>query len=232
MAAARISQSSLQSHFSVSHLCTLILQYWALILQQDTCVLTQPLGHLRNSVPENTDAEVGGRRDEQEEFKDINDIHDISQLTDNHRKAWDWARFLLNEERASLRLWESSISNKFLNYGTLDEDGPVGSSEKFLRDAILDSLARIGQALLKATMLGSRGDDPDTTCQVRKELGVMVNVALQITQRTVYQFEGGASTSLTEMCDSERGSIIGDGDPDLFSVLKASIATLQSLSFV
>ncbi|KAI0449049.1 hypothetical protein F5B21DRAFT_509567 [Xylaria acuta] len=232
----QVAQSSLQTRFSVSHFCTLILDYWALILQQDTCVLTQPLGQQRNPVLANADPQFGNsEEDEHEDSENMEDIRDSSQPTDNHQASWDWTRFLLNEERASLCLWESSVSNEVLDCRTPDVDGPTGRSLKFLRDAILDSLARIGQALLKSTVLGSRGDESDATCRVRKELEVMVGIALQIVHKTIYgdyQLNERSSTIWTDFCGSERGSAIGDGEPDLFSVLKASISTLQSLSFL
>jgi hypothetical protein len=146
------AQSSLQSQFSVSRLCTLILEYWAWILQQDTCVLAQPLSQVGKSGSANAEPPFENWEDGRgEDFELLDDAYDDSSPTDPFQESWNWTRFLLNEERARLCLWQSSISEDVLDSRAPDVEGSTGVSLRFLRDAILDSLARIGQALLKAT---------------------------------------------------------------------------------
>jgi hypothetical protein len=80
---------------------------------------------------------------------------------------------------------------------------------------------------------GSDRDDTDIQCRVGKELEIVVDIALQIARKTLDgddQLDEKASTVWTDMSGSKRGSIMEDVEPDLFSVLKTSIATLQSLS--
>ncbi|KAI3339741.1 hypothetical protein F4824DRAFT_454604 [Ustulina deusta] len=228
----------------ISRLCNLILDYWAFVLQQDTCPLILPFGALRDSVTGNTQSSTGNLGDEHEgEEEDIINTEEVDnhtpsiavehsagvRTTDAVQMKWNMTRFLLSEERDRLCLWEASIADKTLDTTTPGVEGPPN----FLRVGILESLARIGQELLASTT-GSCGDQIDIRCPVRKELENLVYQAVQTVDKTFNaadRWDDGASTMLTILDGSERGSAIEDQYSDLFTVLKASIEKLQSLTF-
>jgi hypothetical protein len=110
----QVAQGPLHKEYPVSELCPLVLEYWACILQQDTCVLTQPLESIGDFVM--TDA-------------------------DNLQRNWNMTRFLLNEERDKVCLWNSGISNELFDGLTPELDVGTSMPNKLLRVVIKDSLA-------------------------------------------------------------------------------------------
>ncbi|KAI8956059.1 hypothetical protein F4801DRAFT_286 [Xylaria longipes] len=245
----QLAHKSLQRSFSLSRLLALVLEYWAFVLQQDTCVLTQPLGSLGDSVMSkagfssyNWEEDEGYEQDGFEHMEDVNHNstviataeHDVIATTDTPQAKWDMTRFLLNEERDRLCLWNSSITNELLDWPTPELDERPSMPNKLLRVAIQDSLARIGRALLNATS-GTCGKENNPECKIRKELEMMVDIALEDVHEafSVDNLLDGKSDIVSLIADgSECGSIIGESESDLFSILKTSIETLESLSFL
>lgn len=156
--------NSMHGSLSGSGLCTLILDFWSLVLQQESWALTQdpgPLGTTGMVSPVSSHADW--ENDEDMNCDEIIGTEMVSQnnLTNTtepaqdqvHRvkASWNMARFLLNEERDRLCLWQFGFSDGDLDRLVSNADGKAGTPANIFGSAVIESLVRIGDALLTQT---------------------------------------------------------------------------------
>ena len=112
----------------VSKICNAVLEYWSVILQQESLVNTQnpaPLDTIAAYRPPSSSGDVDAERNTQDPSTD----------------SWKMTRFLLNQERDQLYLWRNTFSQDDLDRIMSNKSNVVGS-------AVLGSLVGIGKALL------------------------------------------------------------------------------------
>lgn len=142
----------------VSKICNAILDYWSVILQQETWAFRQdpePFNRIEGSSPpssvEPTDPDNTNSHDF-DKNGGISHTYDTAEAkmdegqtaNDSKLDHWSMMRFLLNQERDQLYLWRNDFSQNDLDRIMSNKSNEVGS-------AVLGSLVGIGRALLDET---------------------------------------------------------------------------------
>lgn len=134
--------SNVSSGELVYRLCDSILEYWSLVLQQETWALKQtpgPSGPSRGSTPLSS---VGNPEQSHMDL-DYPKTRNINKPV-LESKNWNMVRFLLNQERDQLYLWRQDFTRD-------DFDKLMSKEPNILGNVVLKSLVSIGKALLDGT---------------------------------------------------------------------------------
>lgn len=121
-----------------SRLFTAVIEFWSLILQQESWALNSK-PDTQSSV-EDTDGDVGGSPRDTDMDSDFRNPDD----TDGQQDDWKLERFLLNEECDRLCLWK-------FNFTDDDLDRLTGNESSVFGGAVVQCLVNIGQALINET---------------------------------------------------------------------------------
>lgn len=142
--------------FSTSRLCSLVLDVWSFVIQEKKWALVQPPGPLGSSGSRSPLSSMDDLEEDCEMADDeIHENDNSPPSTTNLIPAaperdlrWEMARFLLNEERDRLCLWQSNFSKDELDQLI---KAPRSSPTHAFGVAVVESLLRMGDALLGQT---------------------------------------------------------------------------------
>lgn len=148
-------------NFSTSRLCSLVLDVWYSVTQENSWALVQPPGPLGSASNRSPQSSLGDLEDRKlglavdETNEDVCILKENSTRTtnlvpvvSNNDLTWEMARFLLNEERDRFFLWQTDFSNDELDQLI---KAPTDSPLYVLGLAVVESLLRVGDALLRQT---------------------------------------------------------------------------------
>lgn len=157
---SQLVEDSMKNSFSTSHLCSLVLDFWASVIQEKTWALLQPpgpLGSARNRSPPSSVDNNEDNHKRAHEKTDENELvleerpmstTNLGSATSERDLTWEMARFLLNEERDRLCLWRTNFSDDELDQLI---KAPSKTPLHAFGVAIVETLIRAGHALLSQT---------------------------------------------------------------------------------
>lgn len=154
------ARGSANSNFSTSNLCFLILEVWSSVIKEKDWALVQPPGPLGSASNRSPLSSVGDLEEDREKTCDTTyegecilenspmSTTDPIPTAPEHDLTWEMARFLLNEERDRLCLWQTGFSNDELDQLI---KAPSDTPLHAFGVVVVESLLRMGDALLSQT---------------------------------------------------------------------------------